>query len=104
MKGPILASVKFDTSRLDKKIEELKSTFSDGVLEHLLSVLPSLFSKIILADNSSPGTTIGINEVVYFLDLDAGAYNEILVTARALEGSENPVKFREELDKSIPKE
>ncbi|QGW02797.1 hypothetical protein F9282_07295 [Proteus terrae subsp. cibarius] len=87
MKSPILASVKFDTSRLDKKIEELKSTFSDGVLEHLLSVLPSLFSKIILTDNPSTGTTFSINEVVYFLDLDAGAYNEILVTARALEAN-----------------
>lgn len=47
----------------------------------------SLSSKIMLTDNSSAGTTFSINEVVYSLDIDAGVYNEILVTARALEAN-----------------
>ncbi|WJI11312.1 hypothetical protein M2R50_12350 [Proteus mirabilis] len=44
-------------------------------------------SKIMLTDNSSAGTTFSINEVFYSLDVDAGVYNEILVTARAFEAN-----------------
>ncbi|MDC9607338.1 hypothetical protein PSI21_20675 [Xenorhabdus griffiniae] len=84
MKDPILASIKFDTSKLDKKIDELKSAFPKGILEHIGDIITSLFSNVIFTDCSTTRSAFGSSEVVYFLDIDAGAYNEILTTVRAL--------------------
>jgi hypothetical protein len=84
MKEPILASVKYDTSRLDEKINELKTVFLEGIPESVFYEISGLFSNVILANCSTTRGTLGAVEVVYFLDIDVGAYNKILTTARAL--------------------
>ncbi|MDE9496143.1 hypothetical protein KKJ09_21930 [Xenorhabdus bovienii] len=81
MKEPILASIKFDTSKLDKKIDELKAAFLEGIPETVLDEISDLFSNVIFANCSTTRRALGAVDVVYFLDIDAGTYNEILATA-----------------------
>ncbi|MCP9270531.1 hypothetical protein M5U04_21300 [Xenorhabdus sp. XENO-1] len=87
MKEPILASIKFDTSELDKKIDELKAVFLEGIPEAVLDEISDLFSNVILANCSTTRRAFGAVDVIYFLDIDAGAYNEILATVRALKAN-----------------
>ncbi|WP_275387763.1 hypothetical protein [Xenorhabdus bovienii] len=82
MKEPILASIKFDTSKLDKKIDELKSALPESILEHIGDIIASLSSNVFFADSSTTRSTLGTVEIVYFLDIDTRAYNEILVATR----------------------
>ncbi|PHM67156.1 hypothetical protein Xsto_00435 [Xenorhabdus stockiae] len=84
MKEPILASIKFDTSKLDKKIDELKSVFPEGIPDHVSGIIASLSSNIFFADSSTTRSTLGSVEVIYFLDFDAGAYNKVTMAIRAL--------------------
>ncbi|OTA14007.1 hypothetical protein Xvie_04075 [Xenorhabdus vietnamensis] len=84
MKEPILASIKFDTSELDKKIDELKSLFLEGIPEELTDVITSLLGNIIFVNSSTTRRTLGAVEIIYLLDFDLGTYNEILTTVRTL--------------------
>ncbi|PHM64275.1 hypothetical protein [Xenorhabdus sp. KJ12.1] len=84
MKEPILASIKFDTSKLDKKIDELKSLFLEDIHEDFLGVITGLSENVIFTDNPATRSTGGAVEVVYFLDFDAGAYNKVTMAIRAL--------------------
>ncbi|MDB6374484.1 hypothetical protein PH362_21765 [Photorhabdus bodei] len=88
IKKPILVSIKFDTSELDKKIDELidelKAAFLEDIPETVLNEISDLFSNVIFTNCSTTRGALGAVDVVYFLDINAGAYNEILATIRAL--------------------
>ncbi|MBC8947205.1 hypothetical protein Xind_03760 [Xenorhabdus indica] len=84
MKAPILASIKFDTSELDKKLDELKTVFLEGIPESILNEITNLFSNIIFTNCSTTRRALGAVDIVYLLDIDSGAYNEILTAARTL--------------------
>lgn len=83
MKSPLLVSVKFDTSKVDKKIEEIQSTLPEGVFEFFRDVVSGLPGEVILSDVPSTGGAPGVSEVVCTLDFDPGAYDKILSAARA---------------------
>nr|WP_235843717.1 hypothetical protein [Morganella psychrotolerans] len=83
MKSQLLVSVKFDTSKVDKKIEEIQSTLPEGVFEFFRDVISGLLGEVILSDISSAGGALSVSEVVCTLDFDPGAYDKILSTARA---------------------
>ncbi|ENZ0271315.1 hypothetical protein ACGABU_003481 [Morganella morganii] len=83
MKSQLLVSVKFDTSKVDKKLKEIQSKFPEGVFECFGDVVSGLLSEVILSDVSSAGGALGVSEVVYTLDFDPRAYDKILSAARA---------------------
>ncbi|MBD2822942.1 hypothetical protein ID852_20225 [Xenorhabdus sp. 42] len=84
MKEPILVSIKYDTSELDKKINELKAVFLEDIPELIADKITGLLGNIVFVNSSTTRRTLSAVEVVYFLDFDLGVYNEILTTARAL--------------------
>ncbi|MDE9496196.1 hypothetical protein KKJ09_22210, partial [Xenorhabdus bovienii] len=84
MKEPILASIKFDTSELDKKIDELKSLFLENIREDFLSVIADLSKNIVFTDNPATRSADGAVDILYFLDFDTVAYNKVIMAIRAL--------------------
>ncbi|WP_370559407.1 hypothetical protein NMD70_06630 [Edwardsiella tarda] len=78
-----LASVTADTSRIQEKLNALLEVLPEHVPNELFSIIFSLLGDVILVDSSPTVSAGGSINIVYALDFDTTAYNEVMAASRA---------------------
>ncbi|MTC71989.1 hypothetical protein [Providencia sp. wls1914] len=86
-KDKMLVSIVFDTSKLDEKLHEVASLLPHGFTERFLNQFPSLTDNVIFCNGSGAVSAGATNQIIYFLDLDAGFYSQILSAAGAFKAN-----------------
>ncbi|VEB72406.1 Uncharacterised protein [Providencia rustigianii] len=86
-KDRMLVSIVFDTRKLDEKLQEVASLLPHGFTERFLNQCPSLTDNVIFCNDSGAVSAGVTNQIIYFLDLDAGFYSQILSAARAFKAN-----------------
>lgn len=82
-KTKMLASITADTSRIESKITGLLEMFPEHIPDEILGIFSRLTNEVILVNGSVTVATDGSFNVVYAMDFDTTAYDEVMSAARA---------------------
>lgn len=83
----MLVSITADTSRIERKLTTLLEMFPEHISDEFLSMLTGLSGNIIFADGLPAVSTCGAFDIIYSLDFDSAAYDEVVAAARAFKGN-----------------
>ncbi|WP_158784625.1 hypothetical protein [Pantoea sp. BAV 3049] len=79
----MLASIKADTSGIEKKLGALLEMFPEGIPDEFAGVVSGLTDNVVLVNSATTVVTGGAFDVVCVLDFDCAFYDKVLSAARA---------------------